>query len=69
MWPSTDPRQPGASAEQLTSHLRQGRDDASGMKFLLSSFLFQNNLKVGLLAMAAGLLAGVPTVFLMILTA
>jgi uncharacterized membrane protein SpoIIM required for sporulation len=66
MWPSTDPRQPGASAEQLVSHLRHGRDDASSMKFLLSSFLFQNNLKVGLLAMAAGLLAGVPTVFLMI---
>jgi uncharacterized membrane protein SpoIIM required for sporulation len=66
MWPSSDPRQPGASAEQLTSHLREGREHGNGMKFLLTSFLFQNNLKVGLLAMAAGLLAGVPTVFLMI---
>jgi uncharacterized membrane protein SpoIIM required for sporulation len=36
------------------------------VKFLFSSFLFQHNLWVAVLAMAAGLLAAVPTVFLML---
>src|SRR5215213_4830253 len=40
MWPAGDPRQPGASAEQLVSYLRKGREESSGMKFLMSSFLF-----------------------------
>jgi uncharacterized membrane protein SpoIIM required for sporulation len=66
LWPSSDPRQPGSSTEQLLSHLRQGREDSTGMKFLFSSFLFQHNLWVAVMAMAAGLLAGVPTVFLMV---
>jgi len=66
LWPSSDPRQPGASAEQLVSHLRHGREDSSGMKFLMSSFLFQHNLTVAVLAMGTGMLAAVPTVFLMI---
>ena len=66
LWPSGDPRQPGASQEQLLSHLRQGRDDSSGVKFLMTSFLFQHNLTVGVTAMALGMLAAVPTVFLMI---
>jgi uncharacterized membrane protein SpoIIM required for sporulation len=66
LWPSNDPRQPGASPEQLVSHLRHGRDDSSGIKFLFSSFLFQHNLTVALIALATGVLAAVPTVFLMI---
>jgi uncharacterized membrane protein SpoIIM required for sporulation len=66
MWPASDPRQPGASAEQLLSYLRQGRSDSSGMKFLMSSFLFQHNLTVSVLAMGTGVLAAVPTVFLII---
>jgi uncharacterized membrane protein SpoIIM required for sporulation len=66
LWPSQDPRQPGSSSEQLLSHLRQGREDSGGMKFLFSSFLFQHNFRVAVLALATGLLAGVPTVFLMI---
>ncbi len=67
LWPSGDPRQPGASTEQLLSSLRHGRDSSRGERFFLSSFLFQHNLTVSLLAMATGMLAAVPTVFLMIL--
>jgi uncharacterized membrane protein SpoIIM required for sporulation len=67
MWPSGDPRQPGASREQLMMHLMHGREDSSGKKFLFTSFLFQHNFKVGLLALATGVLAAVPTVFLMIM--
>jgi uncharacterized membrane protein SpoIIM required for sporulation len=36
------------------------------VKFLFASFLFQNNFKVGITAMALGVLAGVPTILLMI---
>jgi uncharacterized membrane protein SpoIIM required for sporulation len=66
LWPSGDPRQPGASQEQLLSHLRHGREDSNGVKFLMTSFLFQHNLTVAVTAMALGILAAVPTVFLMI---
>jgi len=61
-----DPRQPGATREQLEEILRHGRDQGSGEKFFFASFLFQHNLKVGVLSMAAGVLAGVPTMLLMI---
>ncbi|MBL8849526.1 MAG: stage II sporulation protein M [Planctomycetaceae bacterium] len=61
-----DIRQPGSSREQLEAVLRSGRDQQGGDKFLFASFLFQHNLKVGMLSMAAGVLAGVPTVVLMI---
>jgi uncharacterized membrane protein SpoIIM required for sporulation len=67
LWPSNDPRQPGASQDQLLSWLRHGREESSGVKFLMSSFLFQHNLKVAVIALATGVLAAVPTVFLMIL--
>jgi uncharacterized membrane protein SpoIIM required for sporulation len=61
-----DIRQPGASREQLEFILRHGRDQSGGDKFQFASFLFQHNLKVGMLSMAAGVLAGVPTILLMI---
>lgn len=61
-----DPRQPGASREQLEAVLRGGRDSEGGEKFVFASFLFQNNLKVGLLSMASGVLGGVPTILLML---
>ncbi|MCA8985353.1 MAG: stage II sporulation protein M [Planctomycetaceae bacterium] len=67
LWPAGDTRQPGSTAEQLTAHLRAGREEGGGFKFFFASFLFQHNLKVALLAMATGVLASVPTVFLMIL--
>ncbi|MCP4784606.1 MAG: stage II sporulation protein M [Fuerstiella sp.] len=66
LWPAADARQPGSTPEQLLSVLRSGRDDGGGQKFLFASFLFQHNFKVGLLAMATGVLASVPTVFLMV---
>jgi uncharacterized membrane protein SpoIIM required for sporulation len=61
-----DPRQPGATPEQLEEILRSGRDEGGGEKFVFASFLFQNNLKVGMLSIASGVLAGVPTIILMI---
>jgi uncharacterized membrane protein SpoIIM required for sporulation len=61
-----DARQPGSTPEQLLMHLRYGRDGAGGEKFLFASFLFQHNLKVGVLAMVTGVLAAVPTVLLMV---
>ncbi|MFO1094139.1 MAG: stage II sporulation protein M [Planctomycetaceae bacterium] len=61
-----DERQPGATREQLEAVLRHGRDQAGGEKFAFASFLFQNNLKVGMLCIASGVLAGVPTIVLML---
>ena len=66
LWPAGDVRQPGSTREQLLWVLRSGRDQEGAEKFLFASFLFQHNLKVGLLAMATGVLASVPTVFLML---
>jgi uncharacterized membrane protein SpoIIM required for sporulation len=66
LWPAGDERQPGSTQEQLLTFLRHGRDESGSGKFLFASFLFQHNLKVGLLALATGLLAAVPTVVLMI---
>ena len=66
LMPSADPRQPGASREQLLEVLRSGREQGSGEKFFFASFLFTHNLKVGILALGLGVLAAVPTVFLMI---
>lgn len=61
-----DPRQPGASREQLEAVLRSGRDSGGELKFFFASFLFYHNLKVGILSMASGVLGGAPTVLLMI---
>ncbi len=66
LWPAADQRQPGSSPDQLLSVLRSGRDGDSGFKFFFASFLFQHNLKVGVLAMATGVMASIPTVFLMV---
>ncbi|MBD3673258.1 MAG: stage II sporulation protein M [Planctomycetaceae bacterium] len=59
-------RTPGATREQLMETLRSGREQDGGEKFFFASFLFQHNFRVGLLAMALGIIAGVPTVFLML---
>lgn len=65
IWPAADTRQPGSSPEQLLTVLRGGRDDGGGEKFAFASMLFQHNFKVGVLAMATGVLAGIPSVLLM----
>jgi uncharacterized membrane protein SpoIIM required for sporulation len=66
LWADGDPRQPGATDEQLKAVLRHGRDGDAGEKFGFASMLFQHNLKVGLLSLAGGALAGIPPVFLML---
>lgn len=66
LMPSGDPRGPGASRETLLEILRSGRDEGGGGKFVFAAFLFSHNFKVGLLSMALGILAAVPTVILII---
>ena len=50
-------------------HLTAGRDSDHEEKFFFASFLFAHNLKIGLMALCLGVLAGVPTIYLMLLTA
>jgi uncharacterized membrane protein SpoIIM required for sporulation len=59
-------RLPGSSVAQLQNVLRSGRDGAAEDRFAFASFLFTHNTRVGLTAFASGVLAGVPTVFLMV---
>lgn len=66
LWPAGDTRQPGSDPEQLLAVLRGGRDEDRGGKFFFASVLFQHNLKVGLLALATGVLAAIPPIFLML---
>lgn len=66
LMPAGDPRGPGASRETLLEFLRSGRDQGGGGKFVFASFLFSHNFKVGLLSMAVGVLAAVPTAILII---
>jgi uncharacterized membrane protein SpoIIM required for sporulation len=60
-----DVRTPGSTPEQLQDVLRGGRGQGHGELFLFAAFLFQNNLKVSLMAMATGVLAGIPTVLIL----
>jgi uncharacterized membrane protein SpoIIM required for sporulation len=64
--PAGEFRQPGMTSEQLSRILGHGRDMPRGVKFVFASFLFGHNLKVGLLALATGVLAGLPTIILLV---
>ncbi len=66
LMPANEIRMPGATPEQLTRVLHSGRDRTEGQKFTFASFLFSNNLRVGLLSLASGIMAGIPTVFLLV---
>ncbi len=59
-------RLPGVTREQLEWVLRSGRDQDPAEKLLFASFLLTHNTKVGFTAFALGILAGIPTVFLLI---
>ena len=61
-----DSRLPGSTPEQLRSVLKSGREQGTGFKFFFASFLFAHNLKIGLMSLCFGVLAGVPTVYLML---
>jgi uncharacterized membrane protein SpoIIM required for sporulation len=61
-----DDRSPGSTPEQLLEVLRSGRDKGGGDKFQFASFLFNNNLRVGIMAMALGVLGGVFTAMLIL---
>ena len=64
--PAQEERLPGSTREQLLSALRHGRDQDGGGKFFFASFLFSHNLNVGFLTLALGVLAAVPSVFLIV---
>jgi len=66
LMPPGETRLPGSTTEQLTNALEAGRDLGGGFKFVFASFLLTHNTKVGFAACASGVLAGVPTVFLMV---
>lgn len=66
LMPKGEFRLPGATRDQLLEVLRHGRDTGGSFKFIFASFLFTHNLKVGLLAMATGVLAAVPTILLVV---
>jgi uncharacterized membrane protein SpoIIM required for sporulation len=54
-----------ASPEARREFLER-RETATGHKALFGSFLFSNNTRVGVLAWATGILAGIPTVLLLV---
>ncbi|HEY2882470.1 MAG TPA: stage II sporulation protein M [Pirellulales bacterium] len=62
---ANDPRLPGSTPEQLRESLIHGRDQTSSTKFAFASFLFSHNLQVGILSLCLGILAGVPTIYLL----
>lgn len=64
LMPAQETRRIGSGAEQLIQYLRGGRDQGTEKKTFFASFLFSNNLRVGMLALASGILAGIPTVLL-----
>lgn len=59
-------RLPGSTPEQLQKGLTHGRDEESGEKFAFASFLFSHNLQIGVMALCLGILAGVPTIYLLL---
>ncbi len=63
--PVMEQRLPGTPREELMEYLHSGRDTGGGEKTFFASFLFTHNFKVGVLALSAGALAAIPTIFLM----
>lgn len=66
LMPAGELRHPGMTAEALMDILRGGREQDGGEKFVFASFLFQHNLRVGLLALGTGILAAIPTILLIV---
>ena len=59
-------RQPGSSQEQLEAVLRSGRDRGEGDKFAFMATLLTHNTKVGFTAFTSGVMAGIPTLFVIL---
>jgi uncharacterized membrane protein SpoIIM required for sporulation len=59
-------RVPGTDAETLRRELYQGGTSSDEKLGVFSAFLFQHNAQVGILAFAAGILAGLPVLLLML---
>lgn len=65
--PVAETRSPGSSVEELRESLVFGRDAEAGLRGAFSGFLWQHNVKVTLMVFAGGVLAGLPTVWLIFL--
>jgi uncharacterized membrane protein SpoIIM required for sporulation len=61
-----DIRTPGSTPEQLRNVLKHGREQEASTKFAFASFLFSHNLQVGIMSLCLGILAGIPTIFLLL---
>lgn len=59
-------RLPGVTRDQLEWVLRSGREQDAGDKLIFASMLLTHNTKVGFTAFVLGILAGIPTVFLLL---
>lgn len=64
--PQGETRLPGARAEYLEQMLESGRGGSGGEKFAFASMLFGHNTRVGILSLTSGILAGIPTIFLIV---
>ncbi len=64
LMPESEIRRLGAGREQLVEFLRSGREQSDGSKSFFAAFLFTNNFRVGMLSLASGVLAAIPTVLL-----
>jgi uncharacterized membrane protein SpoIIM required for sporulation len=66
MVPLEEARSPTAAVEFLEDSLVSGRDSGAGGKTVFAGFLWQHNVKVGLLSFALGAAAGIPTILLLL---
>ncbi|TVM19857.1 hypothetical protein DPQ33_01085 [Oceanidesulfovibrio indonesiensis] len=64
--PAQETRLPGTPRQELIDALRSGRDVGGEQKVFFASFLFRHNLTVGMLSFAVGILAGIPTILLIL---
>lgn len=66
LMPKSEVRRIGSGRDELVRFLRSGREQSGQRKAFFASFLFSNNLRVGIMSLATGVLAAIPTVLLII---
>lgn len=64
LMPDQEVRRLGSGHDQLLEALRSGREQGNDTKAFFATYLFNNNFRVGMLALASGILAGIPTILL-----
>lgn len=66
LMPDQEVRRLGAGHDRLVEYLRDGRDQSEQDKSFFAAFLFSNNFRVAMIALAAGVLGGIPTILLLV---